>query len=152
MTGEPDRAKEADASGNAPPNGARTLPRTRDVVYGSDPVFRRCRLNVRFARKRTRLGDLCVHALSRPPQHRRADQALGSAQSAARGQAPPSSANPFTGGAICFPRVPRAAVATYGLVRRGWHCAVAPAGRYSPAAAAYEAAAPARDLRNSRTQ
>src|SRR5215510_8641699 len=35
MTGEPDRAKEADASGNAPPNGARTLPRTRDVAYGS---------------------------------------------------------------------------------------------------------------------
>jgi hypothetical protein len=28
------------------------------VAYGSDPVIRRCRLNVRFARKRTRLGDL----------------------------------------------------------------------------------------------
>src|SRR5215831_3640618 len=26
--------------------------------FGSDPVIRRCRLNVRFARKRTRLGDL----------------------------------------------------------------------------------------------
>jgi len=30
---------------------------------GSDSVIRRCRRDVRFARKRTRLGDLWVHAL-----------------------------------------------------------------------------------------
>jgi hypothetical protein len=35
MIGELDRANEADAPGGAPQNGARTLPRTPDVAFGS---------------------------------------------------------------------------------------------------------------------
>jgi hypothetical protein len=38
-----------------------------DFCSGSDPVIRGYRLNVRFARKRTRLGASCVHAIGMSP-------------------------------------------------------------------------------------